>query len=69
MNHCLAQIGIEHPEHRQRAVDVGERLQVFSDHPTPPGCTSPSALLWIAEIVRRRAVMPSRSTGGAPAPG
>src|SRR6185503_15496625 len=28
MNHCLAQIGIEHAEHRARAIDIGERLRV-----------------------------------------
>ncbi len=54
MNHCLAQIGIDHPDHRARAVDIGERLQVLKDYPTPPGCTSPFAPTWIAEIVRRR---------------
>nr|BFF25516.1 DNA alkylation repair protein [Glycomyces mayteni] len=26
MNHCLAQIGIDHPEHRARAIAIGERL-------------------------------------------
>ncbi|WP_199425012.1 DNA alkylation repair protein [Actinotalea solisilvae] len=54
MNHCLAQIGIEHPAHRGRAVAIGERLRVLEDYPTPPGCTSPYAPTWIAEIVRRR---------------
>ncbi|MFI1355246.1 DNA alkylation repair protein [Streptomyces sp. NPDC020898] len=54
MNHCLAQIGIEHPEHRTRAIDIGERLEVLKDYPTPPGCTSPFAPIWIAEIVRRQ---------------
>ncbi|MEI4279245.1 DNA alkylation repair protein [Klenkia terrae] len=54
MNHCLAQIGIEHPELRARALDIGERLQVLADYPTSPGCTSPFAPIWIAEIVRRR---------------
>ncbi len=54
MNHCLAQIGIEHPDLRGRAVDIGERLQVLADYPTPAGCTSPFAPVWIAEIVRRR---------------
>jgi 3-methyladenine DNA glycosylase AlkD len=54
MNHCLAQIGIEHPEHRARAIDIGERLEVLRDHPTSPGCTSPFAPTWIAEMVRRR---------------
>lgn len=54
MNHCLAQIGIEHPELRTRAIDIGERLQVLKDYPTPPGCTSPFAPDWIAEMVRRQ---------------
>ena len=54
MNTCLARIGIEHPEHRARAIDIGERLQVLKDYPTSPGCTSPYAPTWIAEIVRRR---------------
>jgi 3-methyladenine DNA glycosylase AlkD len=54
MNHCLAQIGIEHPEHRARAIAIGERLEVLKDYPTPPNCTSPFAPAWIAEVVRRK---------------
>ncbi|MFB7747950.1 DNA alkylation repair protein, partial [Streptomyces sp. NPDC056121] len=54
MNHCLAQIGIDHADHRTRAMDIGERLQVLKDYPTPPGCTSPFAPVWITEMVRRR---------------
>jgi len=54
MNHCLAQIGIEHAEHRARAIGIGERLRVLEDYPTPPNCTSPYAPVWIAEMVRRR---------------
>ena len=54
MNHCLAQIGIEHPAHRARAIDIGERLEVLKDYPTPPNCTSPFAPIWINEMVRRR---------------
>ncbi|MEU7883311.1 DNA alkylation repair protein [Microbispora bryophytorum] len=54
MNHCLAQIGIEHTEHRARAIDIGERLEVLKDYPTPPGCTSPFAPVWIIEMVRRQ---------------
>ena len=54
MNHCLAQIGIEHPEHRARAIGIGERLRVLEDYPTPPNCTSPFAPVWIAEMVRRQ---------------
>ncbi|MBM7788250.1 DNA alkylation repair protein [Tenggerimyces flavus] len=54
MNHCLAQIGIDFPEHRARAIDIGERLEVLKDYPTPPGCTSPFAPIWIHELVRRQ---------------
>jgi 3-methyladenine DNA glycosylase AlkD len=54
MNTCLAQIGIEHPGHRARALEIGERLQVLKDYPTPPGCTSPFAPTWINEMVRRQ---------------
>ncbi|MGW0664742.1 DNA alkylation repair protein [Streptodolium elevatio] len=54
MNHCLAQIGIDHPGHRPRALAIGERLEVLKDYPTPPNCTSPYAPTWITEIVRRR---------------
>jgi 3-methyladenine DNA glycosylase AlkD len=54
MNNCLAQIGIEHAEHRARALDIGERLEVLKDYPTPPNCTSPFAPIWITEMVRRQ---------------
>ncbi|MEV0364188.1 DNA alkylation repair protein [Nocardia fusca] len=54
MNTCLAQIGIEHPEYRARAIDIGERLKVLEDYPTSPGCTSPFAPIWITEMVRRQ---------------
>ncbi|WP_414639971.1 DNA alkylation repair protein [Amycolatopsis sp.] len=59
MNSCLAQIGIEHAGHRARAVAIGERLEVLKDYPTPPGCTSPFAPAWIAEMVRRQAGRPA----------
>ena len=55
MNTCLAQIGIEHAEYRERAIAIGERLEVLKDSPTPPGCTSPFAPVWIGEMVRRKA--------------
>ena len=54
MNTCLAQIGIEHAEHRERALAIGERLEVLKDYPTPAGCTSPFAPAWIGEMVRRK---------------
>ncbi|MFX4273610.1 DNA alkylation repair protein [Propionibacteriaceae bacterium Y1685] len=54
MNHCLAQVGIEHSALRPRALEIGERLGVLKDYPTSPGCTSPYAPIWITEMVRRR---------------
>jgi 3-methyladenine DNA glycosylase AlkD len=54
MNHCLAQIGISHPDQRARALAIGERLEVLKDYPTPPSCTSPYAPIWITEMVRRQ---------------
>lgn len=58
MNNCLAQIGIEHAGHRARAIDIGERLGVLKDYPTPPNCTSPFAPVWITEMVRRQGLTP-----------
>jgi 3-methyladenine DNA glycosylase AlkD len=55
MNHCLAEIGIHYQEHRKRAITIGKRLAVLVDYPVSPGCTSPYAQIWIAEMVRRRA--------------
>lgn len=54
MNECLAQIGITNAELRPRAIDIGERLQVLADYPTPPGCVSPFAPIWITEMVARQ---------------
>ena len=54
MNETLASIGIENADLRDRALDIGERLEVLKDYPTPPNCTSPFAPIWITEIVRRR---------------
>ena len=54
MNTCLAMIGIHHEELRARALEIGERLEVLKDYPTPPTCTSPYAPSWINEMVRRQ---------------
>lgn len=54
MNMCLGTIAIEHPDLRERAVGIGERLEVLKDYPTSPGCTSPYVPIWVAEIVGRR---------------
>ena len=54
MNYCLAGIGIHFPEHRERALAIGERLGVYRDYPVSKGCTSPFAPIWIHEMVRRQ---------------
>lgn len=54
MNYVLAEIGINFPEYRERAMAIGEKLGVFRDYPTSKGCTSPFAPIWIAEMVKRK---------------
>lgn len=55
MNFCLAGIGINFPDHREQAMQIGEDLGVFRDFPTSKGCTSPFAPLWITAMVERQA--------------
>ncbi|MBO9199554.1 MULTISPECIES: DNA alkylation repair protein [Niastella] len=54
MNTTLAQIGICFPEHRKRALAIGEKLGIYRDYPVSKGCTSPFAPIWINEMVRRQ---------------
>jgi 3-methyladenine DNA glycosylase AlkD len=54
MNFTLGEIGIGHPEHRERAVAIGEKLGVYKDYPTSKGCTSPYVPTWVQEMVRRQ---------------
>jgi 3-methyladenine DNA glycosylase AlkD len=54
MNFCLAGIGIHFPQHRQRAIAIGEALGIYRDYPVPKGCTSPFAPIWINEMVSRQ---------------
>lgn len=54
MNMALANIGIYHPALRNRAMMIGETLGVYRDYPTPKGCTSPFAPIWIAAIAARQ---------------
>lgn len=54
MNFCLAGIGIHFPEHRARAMAIGEALGMYRDYPVSKGCTSPFAPIWIEEMVRRQ---------------
>jgi hypothetical protein len=54
MNMALAYIGINLPEHRNRALNNGEDLGIYRDFPVSKGCTSPFAPIWIAEMVSRQ---------------
>lgn len=55
MNMTLAEIGINHPGHRERALAIGEKLGIYRDYPVSKGCTSPFAPAWINEMVKRQA--------------
>ncbi|TWR29791.1 DNA alkylation repair protein [Mucilaginibacter pallidiroseus] len=54
MNTTLAQIGINHPAYRERALVIGEKLGIYRDFPVSKGCTSPFAPIWINEMVSRQ---------------
>ncbi|MGM9478815.1 DNA alkylation repair protein [Pedobacter sp. GSP4] len=54
MNTALAQIGINHPIYRERALAIGEKLGIYRDYPVSKGCTSPFAPIWINEMVKRQ---------------
>jgi 3-methyladenine DNA glycosylase AlkD len=54
MNFSLAEIGINHPEYRQRAIEIGEKLGIYRNYPVSKGCTSPFAPIWIKELVSRQ---------------
>ncbi|WP_294822182.1 DNA alkylation repair protein [uncultured Flavobacterium sp.] len=53
MNTTLANIGIYHPDFRQKALEIGEKLGIYRDYPVSKGCTSPFAPIWINEMVKR----------------
>ncbi len=54
MNGSLAEIGIHFPDHRERALAIGEALGVYRDYPCSKGCTSPFAPIWINAMVSRQ---------------
>lgn len=54
MNSTLAEIGIHFPDHRERALAIGEKLGIYRDYPVSKGCTSPFAPIWIKEMVSRQ---------------
>lgn len=55
MNNTLAAIGIHHPEHRQRAVTIGESIGLYRDWPVSKGCTPPYVPVWVDAMVKRQA--------------
>lgn len=54
MNNALGNIGIHHADQRARVLEIGERLGVLRDYPTPPGCVSPFVPIWVNEMVSRQ---------------
>lgn len=54
MNFCLAAIGIASPDHRDRAIALGEKFGLYRDYPVSKGCVSPYAPTWIREMVSRQ---------------
>lgn len=54
MNNTLAAIGIHCPQHRQRAIAIGEKLGIYQDYPVSKGCTSPFAPIWIDAMASRK---------------
>jgi 3-methyladenine DNA glycosylase AlkD len=54
MNNTLAAIGIHHPQHRQRAVALGEKIGLYRDWPISKGCTPPYVPIWVATMVNRQ---------------
>lgn len=54
MNNTLAAIGIHHPELRDRAVAIGEKIGLYRDWPVSKGCTPPYVPVWVDFMVKRQ---------------
>jgi 3-methyladenine DNA glycosylase AlkD len=54
MNNTLAAIGIHHPEHRERAIAIGEKIGLYRDWPVSKGCTPPYVPTWVEAMVKRQ---------------
>ncbi len=54
MMRCLVEIGVRFPDHRARALDIGNRWGLLDDRPVPKGCTPFHATAWIEAILRRK---------------
>ena len=54
MNNTLGAIGIHHPEHRERAIAIGEQIGLYRDWPVSKGCTPPYVPVWVGAMVKRQ---------------
>ena len=54
MNNTLGAIGIHHPEHRERAIAIGEKIGLYRDWPVSKGCTPPYVPVWVEAMVKRQ---------------
>lgn len=54
MNNTLAAIGIHHPQHRRRAIAIGEKIGLYRDWPVSKGCTPPYVPVWVEAMVKRQ---------------
>lgn len=54
MNNTLAAIGIHHPEHRDRAIAIGEKIGLYHDWPVSKGCTPLYVPVWVDAMVKRK---------------
>jgi hypothetical protein len=54
VNNTFAAIGIHHPEHRRRAIALGEQIGLYRDWPVSKGCTPPYVPIWVEAMVQRQ---------------
>lgn len=54
MNNTLAAIGIDHAEHRKRALAIGEKIGLYRDWPVSKGCTPPYVPVWVEAMLKRK---------------
>jgi hypothetical protein len=54
MNNTLGAIGIHHPEHRQRAIAIGEKIGLYHDWPVSKGCIPPYVPVWVNAMIKRQ---------------
>lgn len=55
MNNTPGAIGIQHSEHRNRAIAIGEKIGPNKDWPVSKGCTPPYVPVWVEAMVKRQA--------------